>query len=180
LSWNISYQRQFAKDWLATATYVGSRTNHILGSNDINMPQPSPTATTGNEPARRLLTELNPTQGTLYSAIDQTDAGAISSYHALLLKVDHRFAKHFTWLTNYTWSHCISTWDFGAELSGNDYQNPNNRDAEKTDCNFDRRNIFNTSLVVASGGVGTGLVKGFTKQWQVSPVISLYTVQPYT
>ena len=179
MQWNVSYQRQFAKDWLATATYIGNRTNHILGSNDINVPQPSPTATTSNEPQRRLLTLLNPTQGAYYSAIDQTDAGAVSSYNALLLKAEHRFASHYTWLTNYTWSHCISTWDFGGELAGNDYQNPNNRDAEKGDCNFDRRYIFNTSLVATSGGFGQGFVRGITRDWQIAPIISLDSGQPF-
>ena len=180
MQWNLSYQRQIAKDWLATATYVGSKTNHILGSNDINISQPSPTATTSNENARRLLSILNPAQGAYYSAIDQTDAGAVSSYHALLLKAEHRFAQHYTWLTNYTWSHCISTWDFSAELSGNDYQNPNNRNAEKADCNFDRRYIFNTSLVATSAGLGQGFVRGLTKDWQVAPIISLDSGQPFT
>jgi hypothetical protein len=180
MQWNASYQRQFAKDWLATATYVGSKTNHILGSNDINVPQPSPTATTSNEPQRRLLTLLNPTQGAYYSAIDQTDAGAVSSYNALQLKVEHRFAHHYTWLTNYTWSHCISTWDFSSELAGNDYQNPNNRDAEKGDCNFDRRQILNVSLVATSVGLGSGFVRGFTKDWQIAPLISLDSGQPFS
>jgi len=180
LQYNLSYSRQFAKDWLATATYIGNRTVHILGSNDINMPQPSPTATTGNEPARRLLAELNPAQGAFYSAIDQTDDGAVSRYNGLLLKVEHRFAHHYNLLTNYTLSHCISTWDFGAELSGNDYQNPNNRDAEKANCNFDRRQIFNTSLVITSPGVGQGFVRGLTKDWQVAPLISLFSGQPFT
>jgi hypothetical protein len=180
LQWNLSYQRQLAKDWLGTATYVGSRTNHILGSNDIKVPQPSATATTSNEPQRRLLTLLNPTQGAYYSAIDQTDAGAVSTYNALLLKVEHRFAHHYTWLANYTWSHCISTWDFSAELSGNDYQNPNNRNAEKADCNFDRRDIFNTTLVAMSGGFGSGLLRGVTRDWQIAPLISLNKGQPFT
>ena len=180
MQWNLSYQRQFGKDWLATATYVGSRTNHIMGSNDINMPQPSPTATTSNEPQRRLLTLLNPTQGAFYSAIDQTDAGAVSSYNGLQLKVEHRFAQHYTWLTNYTWSHCISTWDFGGELAGNDYQNPNNRNGDKGDCNFDRRQIFNTSGVATSAGFGEGVVRGLTKDWQVAPLISLNSGQPFS
>jgi hypothetical protein len=178
MQWNVSYSRQIGKDWLVTGTYVGNRTNHILGANDINMPQPSPTATTGNEPARRLLTELNPVQGAFYSSIIQTDAGATASYNALLLKAEHRFAQHYTWLSNYTWSHCISTWDFGNELAADDYQNPNNRNAEKADCNFDRRHIFNTSLVASSAGWGQGIVKGLTRDWQVAPIISLYTGQP--
>jgi hypothetical protein len=180
MQWNLSYQRQLAKDWLATATYVGSKTNHILGSNDINVPQPSPTATTSNEPQRRLLTLLNPAQGAYYSAIDQTDAGATSSYNGLLLKAEKRFAKNYSLLVNYTWSHCISTVDFGGELAGNDYQNPNNRNAEKADCNFDRRQIFNTTMVVLSPGVGQGFIRGLTKDWQLAPLISLDSGQPFS
>ncbi len=177
LQWNLSYSRQFAKDWLGTATYIGNRTNHILGANDINVPQPSPTATTGNEPARRLFTLLNPTQGAFYSQVVQTDDGATASYNGLLLKAEHRFANHYTWLTNYTWSHCISTWDFGNELAATDYQNANNRNAEKGNCNFDRRHIFNTSLVATSAGFGQHLVKGLTKDWQLAPIISLNSGQ---
>jgi len=179
MQWNFSYQRQFAKSWLATATYVGSRTNHILGANDINMPQPSPTATTSNEPQRRLLSLLNPAQGAYYSSIVQTDAGAVSSYNGLQLKVEHRFAQHYNLLTNYTWSHCVSTWDFANELAAEDYQNPNNRNAEKGDCNFDRRFIFNTSLVATSAGFGSGFLRGLTRDWQVAPIISLASGQPF-
>ena len=178
MQWNVSYSRQIGKDWLLTGTYVGNKTNHILGANDINMPQPSPTATTGNEPARRLLTLLNPVQGAFYSSVIQTDAGATANYNAMLLKAEHRLSQHYTWLTNYTWWHCISTWDFGNELAADDYQNPNNRNAEKADCNFDRRHIFNTSLVASSPGLGQGIVKGLTRDWQVAPIISLYTGQP--
>jgi hypothetical protein len=177
LQWNASYQRQLGKDWLVTATYLGNRTNHILGANNINVPQPSPTASTGNEAARRTLTLLNPAQGAYYASIVQTDAGANASYNGLLVKAEHRFATHYTWLTNYTYSHCISTWDFGNELAATDYQNATNRRAEKADCNFDRRHIFNSSLVATSGGLGHGIVLGLTKDWQVAPIVSLYTGQ---
>ena len=180
LQWNLSYQRQIGKDWLATATYIGNRSNHIPGQHDINVPQPSPTATTSNEPARRTLTLLNAAQGAFYSAIDETDPGGTATYHALLLKLEHRFANHFTWLANYTQSHCISTVDFGSELAGNSYQNPANRDAEKGDCNFDRRHIFNTSLVAISPGFGTGFARTLSRDWQVAPIITFQSGQPFS
>jgi hypothetical protein len=180
LQWNVSYQRQLANNWLGTATYIGNRTNNILGSNDINVPIFLPGATTSNEPARRILTLLNPTQGAYYSAVDQTDAGATSTYHALLLKVEHRFSHGVTWLANFTDSHCISTWDFGGELAGNDYQNPLNRNAEKGDCNFDRRHIFNSSLVAISGGLGEGFTRQLTKGWQFAPIVSFNSGQPFS
>jgi hypothetical protein len=180
MQWNISYSRQIAKDWLATATYIGNRTNHIYGANDINMPTPAANATTKNEQARRPLSLINATQGNYYSTIVQSDDGATSRYNGLLLKLEHRFAGHFTLLSNYTWSQCISTWDFGGELAGVDYQNQLSRDGEKADCNFDRRQIFNNSLVAESPGIGSGALSAITKDWQLAPIVSLYTGQPFT
>ncbi|HVY95103.1 MAG TPA: TonB-dependent receptor [Bryobacteraceae bacterium] len=178
--WNFSYSRQIGVNWLTTVTYIGNRTVHIPGANEQNMPVPSPTATASNEAARRPLTLINPQQGAYYTSIVQTDDGNWSSYNGLLLKAEHRLASHYTWLTNYTWSHCISTYDFSGELAGNNYENPLNRNAQKGDCNYDRRQVFNTSLVIVSGGLGTGFLKNFTKDWQVAPLISLNSGQPLT
>jgi hypothetical protein len=180
MQWNFSYSRQIGVNWLTTVTYIGNRSVHIPGANEQNMPVPSPTATASNEAARRPLTLINPTQGAYYTSIVQTDDGNWSTYNGLLLKAEHRLASHYTWLTNYTWSHCISTYDFSGELAGNNYQNPLDRNAQKADCNYDRRQIFNTSLVIVSGGLGTGFLKKFTRDWQVAPLISLNSGQPLT
>jgi hypothetical protein len=181
LKWNLSYQRQIGKDWRASVNYLGTKTNHILGAREINEAQNYiPGASTSNTNQRRITYLLNPQQGQFYSSIVQTDDGNIASYNGLLLSLEHRFANHFTWLVNYTWSHCLSTYDFGGELAGNNYQDPNNRRAEYGSCNFDRRQIFNTSLVAVSPGVGHGVVKRVTGEWQVSPILSAYTGQPTT
>jgi hypothetical protein len=84
------------------------------------------------------------------------------------------------WLANYTYSQCLSTYDFGGELAGNNYQDPNNRNGELGRCNFDRRNIFNSSLIGISPGLGSGVVNQITKEWQVSPIVSLYSGQPFS
>ncbi len=180
VQWNVSYSRQLAKDWLGTATYIGNHTLHIYGANEQNMPVFLPGATTSNEQARRPLTLINPTQGAYYSSIVQSDPGNTASYNGLLLKLEHRFSHNFNLLTNYTWSQCISTYDFGGELAGNNYQNPTNRRAEKADCNFDRRHIFNTSLVFDSPAVGNRITRAVTGGWQIAPLVSLYTGQPFT
>jgi hypothetical protein len=136
-------------------------------------------ATAGNEQARRVLSLLNATAGGSYAQIIQSDDGATATYEALLLKVEHRFAHNFTWLANYTWSQCISTFDFNGELSNPYYQNQNNRDAEKADCNFDRRHIFNSSLVAETPGYGKGALRTITKEWQIAPILAFYTGQPF-
>jgi hypothetical protein len=182
MQWSLSYSRQLAKNWLATASYIGNRTNHILGASDINTPTPSPTATSAsaNEQARRPLTLINATQGAYYGSILQTDDGANASYNALLIRLEHRLSSHVSMLTNYTWSHCISDYDFNGELSSDSsyYQNPLNRDAERSDCNFDRRQVFNLSMSAISGGLSSGIVRRLTKDWEVAPLVSLYSGQP--
>lgn len=182
MQWNISYQRQIAKDWKASINYLGNRTNHILGAREINPDFYVPGASTSaaSVAARRFLAQINPTQAAFYSGIAQTDDGNVARYNGLLLSVEHRLASHFNWLANYTYSQCLSTYDFGGELAGNNYQNPNNRRAEMGRCNFDRRNIFNTSLVAISAGIGSGIANKITRGWQVSPIISFYTGQPFS
>ena len=76
MQWNISYQRQIGKDWLATINYLGNRTNHILGAREVNQAQNYlPGATTSNTNQRRVTYLLNPAQGQYYSPIVQTDDG---------------------------------------------------------------------------------------------------------
>src|SRR5581483_12439432 len=45
-------------------------------------------------------------------------------------------------------------------------------------CGFDHRQNFIASLVANSAGLGSGIVKGLTKDWQLSPSINLYTGNP--
>jgi hypothetical protein len=124
---------------------------------------------------------LNPTQGALYSSIVQTDDGNNADYNGLLLKIEHRLSHNIYWLANYTWSHCTSTYDFGGELAGNNYQNPNNRLGDRGPCNFDRRQIFNSSLVATSPALGrSAAAQAITGGWRVSPIVSFYNGQPNT
>jgi hypothetical protein len=81
-------------------------------------------------------------------------------------------------LSNYTWSHCTSEVDFGDELGSVHYENPWNRAADKGNCSFDRRHIFNTSVLAVSPGIGSGLLRRVTSAWQLAPIISAWTGQP--
>ena len=87
-------------------------------------------------------------------------------------------ASHFTSLTTFNWSHCISDWDFGGQLASTLYQNQENRNGERGSCSFDHRMIFNVSMVATSGGFGNSISKQVTKNWQLSPLVSLVSGQP--
>ncbi len=178
MQWNVSYQRQ-VKDWLLTANYIGNVTRHIWGSVDINYAIPIAGATTGNTNSRRLTYLTNSKTGAAYGDIQQSDDGANASYNALALRVEHRMGHNIQVLANYTWSHCISTWDFAGELAGTVYQNPLNRDpGERGNCGYDHRQVFNASVVAISPGLSSGVVKTITKDWQLSPIVALLTGNP--
>jgi hypothetical protein len=129
-------QRQFAGDWLASATYLGNKTTHLWVGSEFNpaiyIPgtcNGSPCSTTGNTSQRRVLYLQNPAAGTDYASINQADTGANSHYEAVLLSLQHRFSRNFTLLSNYTYSYCISDLDFTGELGGSPNSVPFNRSA---------------------------------------------------
>jgi hypothetical protein len=180
MQWNLSYQRQIGTNWVVKANYMGNASRHIWGSTDVNYSVYGPGATTSNTNSRRLTYLVNPTAGGQYYAeIQQTDDGGNAEYHGLFLSAQRQFANHYTVMTNYTWSHCVSSWDFAGELAGTLYQNPLNRaQGERGNCGFDHRHTFITTLVAQSAGLGDHAVRALTRDWQVSPIISFITGNP--
>ena len=68
--WNLGVQHQFARNWIATITYLGNETSHLMLGNEINpavfIPGncgSSACSTTGNTQARRFLNQINPNYG---------------------------------------------------------------------------------------------------------------------
>jgi hypothetical protein len=174
--WNLSYQRQLTGNWLVTANYLGSKTTHLWLAKELNPAiYLGPSSTTGNTNQRRVLYLTDAAKGAAYATIGQTDDGANAHYNGVLLSVQHRFSHNFTSLTNYTYSHCIGDGDFTGELTGPLYQNPNNRAADRGNCGFDRRHIFNNSLVVTSPRFGNKMVQHLAGDWQVSGILSVST-----
>lgn len=188
--WNLTYQRQLADNWVVSASYVGNKTTHIWTGEDVDpgiyipgnciagqygLTQPGPCSTTSNTNQRRRLYLQNPVAGAFYSDIYQADDGANAEYNAFLAKVEHRFAKNYTILANYTYSHCISEADFGGDLGGANTEQPFNRNADRGNCGFDLRHIFNLSFVALSphfSGVWTNRLLG---NWQLAPIISIHS-----
>jgi hypothetical protein len=179
--WNVSYQRQFTHDWLASVTYMGNKTTHIWVGEETNPATYIPgQSTTGNTDQRRLLSLQNPVAAAAYGSIVQSDQGGNGSYNGLLLSVQHRFAQNYTVLANYTWSHCISDDDFTGELAGSQYQTPGNRTANRGDCNFDYRDVANVSIIALSSGWGSGWARRFSRDWQLAPILQIRSGAPLT
>ena len=155
--WNLVIQRQLGSDWLVSATYVGSESEHLWDSYQVNpavyipgncaagqygLRVAGPCSTVANQNYRRVFV-LNKYPGTLlptgapaFGYVDSFDSGATSSYNGLLLQVQKRFSKGLSAFANYTWSHCIGDLSIG-DSTGNAGQGlaiPNNRAYDRGNC----------------------------------------------
>ena len=178
--WNLVYENQFAGNWVASVSYIGSRTLHLPLSYDYNWSQNQPSVcakftggcTVANETQRRLLALAQTSaaqNASLIGQLIQADDTGSSNYNGMVASVRHRFANNFTWLANYTWSHCLSTGDFNGDLRGVYYAQQNNPKADYGSCNFDIRHIFNSSAVVSSPVKGNAATRWLLGGWQLSP-----------
>ncbi|HEY1986923.1 MAG TPA: carboxypeptidase regulatory-like domain-containing protein [Terracidiphilus sp.] len=192
-TWNLTIQKQFAGSWEVTAAYLGNHVVHIPSGNEENpatyIPGTwtgagscgaltvspgigKPCSGTGNTNARRLTSLTNPVTGAYYSEVSYMYDGSSSVYDGMLLTVQHRFANHFTLLSNYTWSHCITGGTDVGDLGGNTFQNPADPGADRSNCGEDLRHNFVTSLVARSELKGGGVTRALLSGWQVAPIIN--------
>jgi hypothetical protein len=180
--WDLGYQIQVTGNWLVSATYVGNKTTHIWTGYAANpavyIPGTcgnSPCSTTGNTAQRRLLYLQNPATGAELSTLAVADDGSNGEYQGLILSLQHRFSNHYTFLTNYTWSHCIDEGDFGGDINGPQYQNPQNRNADRGNCGFDVRHNFNLSFVALSPRFSGVWINRLLGNWQFAPILTVHS-----
>jgi hypothetical protein len=174
MQWNLNIQRQLGRDWLAQVGYLGTRSVHIWSAYDIN---PSVYIQGSTAPAnkRRLLYLQNPAAGQYYGGIYSGDPGGHGKYDALLLTLQHGFAKHFQMTSNYTWSHCISDADLTGEVAGTFRENPYSLSFERGNCYFDITSLFNLSGVATVPDLGAGITQMLVRNWQVSPIVTWHS-----
>jgi len=176
-SWNLSIQRQFGKDWIASATYLGSRTLHIWtqreldpviylgqGSCNINGVAYNPCSTIPNLDARRFMPLYHPEiGGTPILSLHGYEPGSSQRYNAMLLSLERRAASGITVKSNYTWSHC-----YGG--SPGTFLNPNDRNFDNGNCSIDRRHIFNMTVVAETPQFANRTLRAAATGWRLSGI----------
>ena len=207
-NWTVSMQRQLGLGWDFSVNYLANKNTHLwLGQSpnpDIYIPgtwngpgtcgaltiapstatNPSgignPCSSTTNTATRTVLALANPVQGAYYSnGMTIVDDGANSSYNGLLATIQHRMSHNFSFLANYTWSHCISPGDANGDVTGPSYENPSNPRMDRGNCGYDVRHIFNTTMVAQSRfsslhGVAGALANG----WEIAPLVRITSGLP--
>jgi hypothetical protein len=188
-SWNFAIQHQFARDWVASATYLGNQSIHIWGTKQLNpavvVPCPngqiSSCNTTANTNTRRIAYLANPTDGQYLGPVDVFDDGGTGSYHAMLLAVQKRLARGVSFNANYTWSHCIADINAGSWVGsvGGGLNIADNRRFDRGNCqtqtgtgannSLDRRHLVNITAVLQSPRfTNNALLRIIASSWTLS------------
>ena len=179
--WDLSVQRQMGSNWLISAAYLGNKATHLRSSTEQNPGVYGPGSTLGNTNQRRVLALLNPAAGAYFSNITLMDDGLNTNYNALRLSVQHRFSRHFTLLSVYTYSHCLQDAEpIANRVTGNQYQNPYNRNADRGPCDYDLRHNFVNSVVYESPKFTNMAVNTILGNWQLSFLISARSGFPFS
>ena len=183
LTWNFAVQHQFGKDWLVSATYLGTETSHLWVSFQLNPADPTvPGASTGNTNQRRLayLRNPSPKEGGLLGFVDQFESGGTASYNGMILSVQKRLSRGVSLSANYTWSHCIGDIPIGSLVggAGGTYEDANNRRRDRGNCQtgtldgtqaLDRRHIANFNAVLESPKFNGRILRAVASDWRLSP-----------
>lgn len=192
-NWNLAIQRQLTPNWFVSATYLGTQTDHLWVSYQLNpgtlipgapivasCPATSTTQNcTANLQARRVISLLNPAIGKYLGPVDQFDSSGTASYNAMILLVHHTLARHVSMDANYTWSHCIGdatqASTIGAAEAG--LLEPNNRAFDRGNCQtstlggtfgLDRRQIVNFTAVAQSPAFSNRVLRVAATGWTLA------------
>jgi len=109
----------------------------------------------------------------------QQESSGNSVYHALSVAVSKRFARHFEFLSSYTWSHAIDdSTDLQSPLAPQDNRNPR---FERGNSTFDQRHRWVTSAVFESPYKHTdeGFWKKFLADFTIAPIIEVASGRPF-
>ena len=190
-NWNLVIERQLPASFLVRAGYVGSRTNHL--GETINMdpcPVSASTNCTGNILTGniRRLNALKPATDVTFGDLQVVPYDINSSYHSLQLTTERR-GKTLTVTGSYTWSKSIDDLPPGQGLYGFDttysarpWDDPLRHAFDNGPSEFDHTHRFVSSFVYQLPGLtGTnGFVRNVLGGWQFSGLVSAQTGRPFT
>ncbi|HEX4170771.1 MAG TPA: carboxypeptidase regulatory-like domain-containing protein [Bryobacteraceae bacterium] len=164
MNWNLTIERQLAKDVLLRVGYVASKGTHLSYNTDLNAPLPSPTATADNEQDRRPYQQ--------FQQLTQDSSNGNSTYNSLQVQVDKRFSHGVTLSANYTWSRSIDEVSYQTDLCGINVINPYDVRAYRgvSDFNVPQRFVLNYLWQLPSPK--PHLAKAVLGGWQTSAILS--------
>jgi len=171
--WNLNIQHGFGGNTVLELGYAGSRTIHMMRTQDINQPLPDARIAQGTRNAN----EARPYKG--WGVINHREQSYAANYHGLQVGLNRNYARGLMFQTAYTWSKTIDNADFSAGIYG---FVPNTRDSsgERARASLDATHNFIGSAIwdipfLKDGrSLGSKLIGG----WQASAIFTLRTGMP--
>ena len=199
--WTASVEQDLGRGWNMSITYLGNKNTHLwlgaalnpavyipgvwtgpgsCGALTISPGTGKACSSTANSNSRTVLSLINATQGAGYSpTMTQIDDGANSSYNGMIAAIQHRMSNNFSFLANYTWSHCISIGDSPGDVAAPTYESTANKRLDRANCGYDVRHIFNTTFVASSHFSSLhGITGALANGWQIAPLIRILSGTP--
>ena len=173
--YNVTIERQFGARWLASAGYIGSRTNNIWESTPLNnavfmrVPGTNEAPSVRNTNARRPLSLLDPVNGAFYGPLDQYVSDGRQRYHGLLLSA--RGGVGLTTVNaNYTLSHCYGSPEGGGGSTTNvstGYNIPEDPGFDDGNCSSDRLHNLTVTASVSAPQFDHALMNAALSDWRL-------------
>jgi hypothetical protein len=151
----------------------------VAGQYALTTAGPCSNTTANNMRARQILTLLNPTEGLFYGNVSQAYLDGTGHYNGVKLAVTKRLSNGWSTSTNYTYSKCVNQGEPGTDIGNafalaeiDPYTNPHpDTSTNEGPCAADRRHNFNLSSVLISPGLGHGILRVATKDWQLGLIL---------
>lgn len=193
IEWNLSVQRELARNWVLHVSYVGTHATGIWNNEDSNLNQPRQPLDTNftSNPAIDPLQSGNfgrPYYGVLpfLSVINPIDYPNFSvGFHGLETKLEKRFSSGLTLLASYTWSHDIGSFQ-GAHTGNTQIADFPNAQRGNVDPDFRHRFTLSYTYELPFGkGKGYGAnMNAFENAvaggWQIAGITTIRSGEHYT
>ena len=180
-NWNLTTERQLAKNVVLRLAYVGTRALKQRRLKELDPAVYGPGATTGNTDSRRLFAPY-------YGSIGLWNDDGSSTYHSLQTSLNKRFSHGFTVTANYTFSKSID--DIGTGLAGNvgevssvsPYYMPGYNAVLRGPSDFDHKHRFVASYLwqIPFTKRTNGLVGRLLGGWELNGIQQYQTGSPMT
>ncbi|MGH9325327.1 MAG: carboxypeptidase regulatory-like domain-containing protein [Terriglobia bacterium] len=171
---NLTVEHELTPNWLVSASYIGDFARFLDYVVDQNYARYEPGATLANLQSRRPYPD--------FEEVTNAMSGSTSSYNALQLNAEHRFAKNLTFNANYTYSKSID--EFSAEDSSPGQSTPlipTSLSANRGDSDFDVTNRFVASYVWGlPTPPGNRLVRDSLGGWETTGIVTLQSGFPFS
>ncbi len=193
IEWNLSVQRELARNWVLHVAYVGTHATGIWNNEDSNLDQPRQPLDTNftSDPMIDPLQSGNygrPYYGVLpyLSVINPIDYPNFSiGFNGLETKLEKRFSNGFTLLSSYTWSHDIGSFQ-GAHTGNTQIADFPNAQRGNVDPDFRHRLTvsYTYELPFGRGKPYGAALNSFENAvaggWQVGGITTIRSGEHYT